>query len=100
MITSICGSWGRNDPPAHGVSGKHKHWHRDWSRTERGQLRHTSGLLVIVTQDADGTDLDADAASLHACRDAEAARGVQMDQMPDRVRRLLREAAEWHQRNP
>jgi hypothetical protein len=80
------------------VSGKHKHWHKAWSRDERGHLVHTSGLRVVVTSRPEGIDLVTDDASLDAFQTAELARGVTVAQLQERLRRLLDEAARWHLR--
>ena len=46
------------------------------------------------------TDLETDDASLAIFQAKETARGVKIEDLAARLRRLLKEAAEWHPRNP
>lgn len=82
------------------MTGKHRNWHKAWRRSG-GQLLHDSGLRLDVTEADDGaTDIVTDDASLQAWQAFEAARGVPLHDLQARLGRLLREAAEWHTRNP
>ena len=45
------------------MSGKHKNWHREWSR-EGSFLVHTSGLRLEVIEGDGFTDIETDDASL------------------------------------
>lgn len=84
------------------MTGKHYAWHKAWTRTQTGHLHHSSGLLVLVGElDEDGgQDLVTDDESLAAWQAFERARGVPLHDLQARLGRLLREAAEWHARNP
>lgn len=83
------------------MTGKHNNWHRAWSRDQAGHLVHTSGLRVLVQPADDGAiDLEAEEASLAIFQAKEGSRGVPLHDLAARLQRLLREAAEWHQRNP
>lgn len=81
------------------MAGKHKNWHKKWSR-EGSFLVHTSGLRLIVAEGDGFTDLETDDASLAIFQARETARGVPVHDLAARVQRLVREAGEWHQRNP
>lgn len=81
------------------MGGKHKNWHKEWSR-EGSFLVHTSGLRLVVI-DGDGfTDIETDDASLAIFQASETSRGVPVHDLAARVQRLVREAAGWHQNNP
>lgn len=82
------------------MTGKHHGWRRAWRR-DGAQLLHDSGLRLDVSRVGDGaTDMVTDDASLAAWQAHEAQRGVPPHDLQARLQRLLREAAEWHQRNP
>ena len=79
------------------MTGKHHNWHKAWSRTGSGRLRHISGLefehdAVLGWSTCDDTLAEYQAHEL--------ARGVPLHDLVERGRRLLREAQEWHARNP
>lgn len=81
------------------MTSKHFGWHKAWSRDASGDLLHTSGLLVLVTQ-ADGyTDLETDDTSLVIFQASEMSRGVPKHQVLERLQRLLKEAEKWHLAN-
>lgn len=84
------------------MTGKHHNWHKAWTRTQAGHLHHTSGLLVLVGEQEEdgGVDLVTDDESLAAWQAFEQQRGVPLHDLQARLGRLLREAAEWHVRNP
>lgn len=82
------------------MGGKHQHWRRAWRREASGNLLHDSGLRVLVERGDGYTDLNASPESLEAYQAFEAARGVPLHDMLTRLQRLLKEAAEWHKRNP
>ena len=81
------------------MAGKHFGWHKAWSRTSDGSIKHTSGLIMTVHRGDGYTDLIADDASLDAAQAHELARGVKPADMQARMMRLTREAAQWHERN-
>ena len=81
------------------MSGKHKNWHKEWSR-EGSFLVHTSGLRLEVIEGDGFTDIETDDASLAIFQARETSRGVPLHDLAARVQRLIREGAEWHQRNP
>jgi hypothetical protein len=82
------------------MTGKHYQWHKSWSRDQDGHLLHNSGLRVLVIKGDGFTDLETDDASLAIFQAKETARGVKIEDLAARLRRLLKEAAEWHPRNP
>ena len=82
------------------MTGKHRNWHKAWSREASGHLVHSSGLRVLVSHDEGGTDLVTDDASMEAWQAFEQARGVPLHDLVARVQRLLKEATEWHTKNP
>lgn len=83
------------------MTGKHYQWHKAWRREASGDLLHDSGLRVLVQPaDDDAVDLVTDDASLVIFQARETSRGVPIHDLAARLQRLLREAAEWHQRNP
>ena len=62
---------------------------------------HDSDLRIDVTPAEDGAlDLVTDDASLAGWQARERSRGVLLHDLQARLGRLLREAAQWHQRNP
>lgn len=82
------------------MSGKHKDWHKAWSRLPSGRLRHLSGLEFEVIVGADYTDIETADDTLAEFQAYEHARGVPLHDLAARVQRLCREAAEWHRTNP
>ncbi len=81
------------------MTGKHKNWHKEWSR-EGSLLVHASGLRLQVVRNDGFTDIETDDASLAIFHASETSRGVPLHDLAARVPRLVREGAEWHQRNP
>jgi hypothetical protein len=81
------------------MGGKHKDWHKEWSR-EGAHLVHTSGLRLQVIQGDGYMDLETDDASMAIFQARETSRGVPLHDLAARVQRLIREAAQWHQSNP
>lgn len=82
------------------MTGKHRNWHQAWRRDGAGLL-HDSGLRLTITPADDGAlELETDDASLATWMAHEQARGVPVHDLQARLQRLLREAAEWQQRNP
>lgn len=79
------------------MAGKRKNWHRDWLRLQNGRLRHVSGAEIIVG-DGCATTIAAPE-TIGRCHAHELARGVPLHNLAARVQRLIREGAEWHQRN-
>ena len=82
------------------MAGKHHNWHRAWRREDSGHLLHNSGLHVLVERGEGYTDLRASPETLEAFQASEAARGVPKHDMLARLQRLVREAEQWHKRNP
>ena len=82
------------------MTNKHFNWHKLWSRDRDDHLLHTSGLRVLVVQDDGFTDLETDDASLAIFQASETSRGVPVHQLVERVKRLIKEAQLWHQKNP
>lgn len=83
------------------MTSKHYGWHKSWRREAPDVLVHDSGLRVHVQEAEDGAlDVETEDASLQAYQQAEMARGVPLHDLQARLQRLLREAAEWHDRNP
>ncbi|MFG6440502.1 hypothetical protein [Roseateles sp. LKC17W] len=83
------------------MTGKHYNWHRAWRRDDSGHLLHQTGLRVLVRLgDAGSAALVTEGDSLRAFADSEQARGVPSHHLKERLQRLLREASQWHQRNP
>lgn len=78
------------------TSPRHK-WQKGWSRELPTRLHHISGLIVNLDDDLGWR---VDNATLAQFEDFEQARGVTRDQLMQRLWRLCREAAEWHQNNP
>lgn len=74
------------------MSGKHRHWHRRWTREGR-RLVHDSGLVMEPVADGTGAQYSPALDSLSAWERHERARGVTTDRNLDaRLSRLLREA--------
>lgn len=83
------------------MTGKHKNWHNAWRREAPGVLAHLTGLRVLVAEAEGGAlDVEADPQSLQDYQAAELARGVPVHDLQARLLRLLKEAAQWHDRNP
>ena len=78
------------------MGGKHKDWHKAWSR-DGSVLVHASGLRVENDEDLGWSATDDSAEAWAAF---EQARGVPLHDLPARMQRLCREAAEWSARNP
>lgn len=74
------------------MTGKHRNWHRAWSRMPNGRLRHISGDRY--------TDINAAPETLGEYQAYELARGVPLHDLAQRLMRLAREAGEWLERNP
>ncbi len=81
------------------MGGKRKDWHKAWRR-EGCQLVHSSGLRLNVLAAPGYADIETDDASVAIFQARETARGVPLHDLVQRLQRLLREAAEWHARNP
>ena len=81
------------------MGGKHKNWHKEWSR-DGSFLVHTSGLRLQVIPGDGFTDFETDDASMAIFQASETSRGVPVHDLAARVQRLVREAGEWHQHNP
>lgn len=82
------------------MPGKHKNWHRAWSRLPDGRLRHISGAVFVVDRGDGFTDVRAAKETLGEFQAFELARGVPMHDLAQRLMRLAREAGEWLERNP
>lgn len=82
------------------MGGRHKNWHRAWSRLSNGRLRHISGAEFIVVPGDGHTDIQAAPETLGEFQGHELARGVPLHDLAQRLVRLAREAGEWLQRNP
>lgn len=82
------------------MSGKHKNWHRAWSRLPNGRLRHISGAEFVLLPGDGFTDVKAAPETLGEYQAFELARGVPLHDLAQRLMRLAREAGEWHARNP
>lgn len=78
------------------MTGKHFGWHKAWRR-EGARLVHDSGLAVEYDPDLGWAATDDTAEAWAAF---EQVRGVTLADLPGRIQRLLREAAEWAARNP
>ena len=78
------------------MTGKHRNWHKAWRR-EGARLVHESGLAVEFDDDLGWFSTDD---TTEAWSTWEMARGVPLHDLQARLQRLIREAAEWHQRNP
>lgn len=82
------------------MGGKHKNWHRAWSRLPDGRLKHISGAVFVVTRGDGYTDINAAPETLGEFQAFELARGVPVHDLAQRLMRLAREAGEWLERNP
>ncbi|ADU99466.1 hypothetical protein [Alicycliphilus denitrificans] len=78
------------------MTGKHHNWHKAWRR-DGPKLIHDSGLAVEYNNDMGWSSTDD---TTEAWSAFELARGVPLHDLQARLGRLLREAAEWDQRNP
>jgi hypothetical protein len=81
------------------MSGKHYQWHKAWRREPSGHLLHDSGLLVLVIPGDGYTDLQVSDDTLEAFQAFEAARGVPQHDIQARLKRLIKEAQQWHIQN-
>jgi hypothetical protein len=77
------------------MGGKHKNWHRAWSRLPNGRLRHISGAEFTVRRGDGFTDINAAPETLGEFQTYELARGVPVHDLAKRLIRLAREAGEW-----
>ena len=82
------------------MTSKHNNWHKSWSRDQDGHLVHASGLRVLVLPGEGYTDLETDDASMAIFQASETSRGVPKHDLIARVQRLIKEAEQWHLRNP
>ena len=82
------------------MSGKHKYWHKGWTRLPNGRLRHISGAEFILEQGDGFTDVNAAEDTLQEYQRYELARGVPAHDLAQRLMRLAREAHTWHEANP
>lgn len=77
------------------MSGKHKNWHRAWSRLPSGRLRHISGLEFEVTVGDGYTDVVLEPSTMAEFQRHECARGVPVHDLVRRLQRLCYEANDW-----
>lgn len=82
------------------MTGKHRNWHRAWTRLPNGNLRHESGAEFTVTRGDGYTDINAAPETIGAFQASELARGVPLHDLTQRLMRLAREANEWLRHNP
>ena len=82
------------------MTGKHRNWHRAWSRLPNGRLRHISGAELVVVSGNGFKDINAAPETLAEYQAYELARGVPLHDLAQRLMRLAREAGEWAERNP
>lgn len=82
------------------MCGKHKNWHRAWTRLPNGRIRHVSGAEFIVVVGAGFTDINAAAETLGEFQSYELARGVPVHDLAARLIRLAREGGDFLRRNP
>ena len=82
------------------MSGKHKNWHKGWTRLPNGRLRHISGVEFTVEPGEGFTDINAADDTLAECQAYELARGVPVHDLAQRLMRLAREAGDCLQTNP
>ncbi|MBF5006021.1 hypothetical protein [Diaphorobacter caeni] len=73
-----------------------RYWHKEWSR-DGSYLVHSSGLKVEFDEDLGWSATEDTAEAWSAF---ELARGAPLHDLPARMQRLCREAAEWSERNP
>lgn len=78
------------------MSGKHKDWHKAWRR-DGVRLVHDSGLAVECDELLGWSTTEDTTEAWSAW---EMARGVPLHDLQARMQRLIKEAIEWHQRNP
>lgn len=81
------------------MAGKHKNWHRAWSRLPNGRLRHVSGAEFVLVAGDGFTDIEAAPETLCEFQAYELGRGVPAHDLANRLIRLAREAGEWLQKN-
>lgn len=74
-------------------------WRQAWQRLPNGRIRHFSGLEFTVTRGAAYTDINAADDTLQVYQVFEAARGVPPGVMIEKILKLNKEAARWHQDN-
>ena len=74
------------------MTGKHYAWHKAWQRLSDGRLRHVSGVEFAVERGDGFTDIRVTPETLDAFQAHEAARGVPIHDMTERLLRLAREA--------
>ena len=82
------------------MSGKHRNWHRAWSRLPNGRLRHISGAEFIPVRWDGYTDIKVAPETLNEFQAHELARGVPLHDIAQRLMRLAREAGEWLEHKP
>jgi hypothetical protein len=82
------------------MSGKHKNWHKGWTRLPNGRLRHISGVEFTVELGEGFTDINAADDTLAEFQAYELGRGVPVHDLAQRLMRLAREAGDWLQTNP
>lgn len=82
------------------MTGKHRNWHRAWSRLPNGRLRHASGAEFLLVRGDGFTDVKAAPETLAEYQTHELARGVPLHDLARRLQRLCREASEWDKANP
>jgi hypothetical protein len=82
------------------MTSKHYRWQLNWRRLPNGRLRHVSGLEFTVARGDGYTDIQAAPDTLDQFEVFEAARGVPVHDRLARLKRLLREAQQWHRENP
>ncbi len=81
------------------MHGKHKNWHRAWSRLPNGRLRHISGAEFVVVRGDGLMDINAAPETLCEFQSYELARGVPAHDLAQRLIRLALEAGEWLEYN-
>lgn len=82
------------------MTGKHRNWHRAWSRLPNGRLRHISGAEFTIERGDGYADINAAPETLGEYQNYELKRGVPLHDLAQRLMRLAREAGEWLERNP
>ena len=82
------------------MTNKNFNWHKAWRLLPNGRLRHVSGLEFTVERGDGYTDINAADDTLQEYQRYELHRGVAPHQFIERLQRLNKEAALWHQRNP
>ena len=75
------------------MSGKHRNWHKNWTRVDDNTLLHSTGLRVLIENEQATTDEK----SIDLFRINEKKRGLPDHDILERASRLLREAADWNQ---